>query len=104
MVLVWEVHFLLLDLVCESLLQLYFVSFIACVPFTHSLFVPPIPSIPAALDTRAKDLEEIKQLTGEIGMQAKTRVSEVQTSRNVIAAHKGTPSVSSMGSVVDMAP
>ncbi len=57
----------------------------------------------AALDTHAKDLEEIKQLTGEIGMQAKTRVSEIRTSRDAVA-HKGTPSISSMGSVVDMAP
>ncbi len=57
----------------------------------------------AALDTRAKYLEEIKQLTGEIGMQAKTRVSEIRTSRDAVA-HKGAPSISSMGSVVDMAP
>ena len=61
-----------------------------------SCFIP-------ALNSRAKDLEEIKQLTGEIGMQAKTRVGEIRTTTRD-DAHKTTPSVSSMGSVVDLAP
>ena len=55
-----------------------------------------------ALDSRAKDLEEIKQLTGEIDLQVKTGVGEVRNSE--VVAHHATPSVSSMGSVVDLAP